>query len=86
MTLVALASLFFWGFCAFSNSLQKVPRYVSYILGAHMGTTFFVEGVKIFFVRKWVKNGSRGGGVFDYLSLGEEGERGEKENFTQKRK
>ncbi len=51
-----------------------------------MGTTFFVEGVKIFFVRIWVKNGSRGGGVFDYLSLGEEGKRGGERKFYTKKK
>ncbi len=44
----------------------------------HVGTTFFIEVGRFFFMCTWVKNGYRGGDVFGCCSLGEGWEVGKK--------
>ena len=50
-----------------------------------MGATFFLEGVKIFFMCTWVKNTYRGGDVLGCHSLGEEGSKGGEKIFNIKK-
>ncbi len=58
-------------------------KVIKVLLAAHMGTTFFVEGGRIFFMCTGVKNGYRGGDVFGCQSLGEErGKGGERKILT----
>ncbi len=52
-----------------------------YMFHPHKGTTFFVEGVKNFFMFTWVKNSYRGGDVFGCHCLGEGRGKGGRRKF-----